>query len=31
MISDKVGRKKVLLTACIGVGILIYPSLLLIV
>ncbi|OIN84462.1 MFS transporter [Francisella sp. TX07-6608] len=27
MISDKVGRKKVLLTACIGVGILIYPSL----
>ncbi|MDE5037881.1 MFS transporter, partial [Francisella tularensis] len=31
MISDKVGRKKVLLTACIVVGILIYPSLLLIV
>ncbi|APC91399.1 MULTISPECIES: MFS transporter [Francisella] len=27
MVSDKVGRKKVLLTSCIGVGILIYPSL----
>lgn len=27
MISDKVGRKKVLLSSCAGIGILIYPSL----
>ncbi|AIT08912.1 major facilitator transporter [Candidatus Francisella endociliophora] len=27
MVSDKVGRKKVLLTSCAGIGILIYPSL----
>lgn len=27
MVSDKIGRKKVLLVACSGVGILIYPSL----